>query len=117
MNLLCVPGHERIERQIGHGLVAIVKGPARRIPSIDEPTVFLEMYYKHGEWNLSQNGSRYIDDAMMDLERELRGEWDDLSPKEQFDEAMERSVQNVEYQRGWGVVTRIAGTILAEGEP
>jgi hypothetical protein len=76
------------------------------------------MYYKRGEWALSQNGSTYIDDGMIELERELgEEEWNDLSPEEQKDEAMRWSKRNIEDQQGWGVVTEIAGTIVAEGEP
>ena len=95
-----------------------MKGPDRSVCSINEPTVYLEMYYKRGEWALSQNGSTYIDDAMIEVKRELgEEEWNDLSPEEQKDEAMRWSKRNIENQQGWGVVTEIAGTIVAEGEP
>jgi hypothetical protein len=72
------------------------------------------MYYKHGEWELKEGYSNLIDEAMEDLEREMgEDEWNEWSPKEQMDAALERNEENVREQRGWGVVTTIPGTIFA----
>jgi hypothetical protein len=104
-------GKERIDKQIGHGLVGVVKGPNH---DLDGPTVYLEMYYKHGEWSLKEGYSNLIDNAMDKLEREMgEDEWNELSEDEQMDAALEQSEEDVLEQRGWGVVTTIAGTIYA----
>jgi len=91
-----------------------VKGPDCILTDLDEPTVYLEMYYKHGEWELNQGYSSYIDEAMDTLEREMgEDKWNELSAKEQMDAALEQSEEDVREQRGWGVVTTIPGTIYA----
>jgi hypothetical protein len=89
-----------------------VKGPDRIL--MDDPTVYLEMYYKHGEWSLKEGYSNLIEEAMDKLEREMgEDEWNELSSEEQMDAALEQSEEDVREQRGWGVVTTIAGTIYA----
>jgi hypothetical protein len=76
--------------------------------------VYLEVYYKHGEWALKDGYSELIDDAMEKVERKMgEDEWNDLSPEEQMEAALEQSEDDVEKQRGWGVVADIPGTIYA----
>jgi len=76
--------------------------------------VYLEVYYKHGKWALRQGYSNLIDDAMEDLETKMGvDKWDELSPEEQMDAALEQSEEDVREHRGWGVVTTIPGTIFA----
>jgi hypothetical protein len=90
-----------------------VKGPDRILTNPDDPTVYLEMYYKHGEWALREGYSSLIEEAMEGLEREMGEDtWNELSLKEQMDAALEQS-EDVQEQRGWGVVTTIPGTIYA----
>jgi hypothetical protein len=91
-----------------------VKGPDRILRNPDDPTVYLEMYYKHGEWALREGYSSIIEEAMEGLEREMGEDaWNEISSKEQMDAALEQSEEDVREQRGWGVVTTIAGTIYA----
>lgn len=107
-------GEDRIDRQIGQGLVGVVKGPDRILTDLDDPTVYLEMYYKHGEWALREGYSSHVEETMEDLERKMgEGAWNKLSPEEQMDAALEQSKEDVREQRGWGVVTTIPGTIYA----
>jgi hypothetical protein len=76
--------------------------------------VYLEMYYKHGEWQLEQGYSSLLDDAMEDAEREMGSdEWDELDEDEQMEAALERSGQDVAEQKGWGVVETFPGRIYA----
>ncbi len=110
-------GSERIRDQVGQGLVAVVKGP--RSDSECDTCVYLEMYYKHGEWNVSQGWSQYIDEALEELEREMEKdgslkEWEDMSEEDQEDLALERSREKVDNQRGWGAVLMIPGEIVAQ---
>jgi hypothetical protein len=82
--------------------------------NLDVPMVYLEMYYKHGEWELQEGYSSLIDEAMTDVEREMgEDEWDSLSPREQMAAALEQSENDVLEQRGWGVVAAIPGIIYA----
>ena len=105
-------GTKRIDEQIGHGLVGIIKGPRFEQPGTS--TVFLEMYYKHGEWDLKQGYSSLLDDAMERVERDMDSEeWDALDEDEQMEAALERSSQDVDEQRGWGVVETFPGRIYA----
>jgi hypothetical protein len=91
-----------------------VKGPDCILTDLDNPTVYLEMYYKHGEWALREGYSSLIEEAMEDLERKMGEDaWNELSPEEQMDTALEQSEENVREHRGWGVVTTISGTIYA----
>jgi len=61
-----------IDKQRGYGLrLASWKGPIVSWRIWTKPTVYLEMYYKHGEWELNQGYSSYIDEAMDTLEREM----------------------------------------------
>jgi hypothetical protein len=107
-------GKDRIDEQIGLGLVGVVKGPDRIVTDPDDATVYLEMYYKHGEWALREGYSSLIEEAMEDLERKMGEDaWNELSPEQQMDAALEQSEEDVREQRGWGVVTTIAGTIYA----
>jgi len=109
---LLVIGKERIDNQRGHGLVGIIQGP--RFNHTDEPTVYLEMYYKHGEWALKEGYSSLLDNAMEYLERQWgEEEWNELSEEEQMEAALERSEDDVDKQRGWGVVETFPGTIYA----
>jgi hypothetical protein len=108
-------GLERIEDQIGHGLVGIIKGP--RFEQKGTSTVYLEMYYKHGEWQLKQGYSSLLDDVIERLERDIGSdEWYALDPDEQMEAALERSSQDVEDQEGWGVVETFPGRIYAIAE-
>ena len=110
--MICGVGEERIEKQRGHGLVGIIKGP--RFDHEDVPTVYLEMYYKHGEWELKEGYSRLLEDAMDYLERKWgEDEWNELSEDEQEEAALERSKEDVDNQRGWGVVETFPGKIYA----
>ena len=107
-----VLGTQRIDDQIGHGLVGIIKGP--RFKTKNSPTVYLEMYYKHGEWALQEGYSSYLDDAMRRVEREMgEEEWDELDEDEKMEAALERSGQDVEEQEGWGIVETFPGRIYA----
>lgn len=115
--LIPLAGTERIDNQVGQGLVAVVKGP--RSGTECDDCVYLEMYYKHGEWNVSQGWSRYIDEALEELEREMEKDgalkdWEDMSEEDQEDLALERSQKNVEDQLGWGAVLMIPGRIVAQ---
>ena len=97
--LICGIGLERIEDQIGHGLVGIIKGP--RFEQKGTSTVYLEMYYKHGEWQLKEGYSSLLDDAMERVERDMGSdEWDELDEDEKMEAALERSSQDVEDQEG-----------------
>jgi hypothetical protein len=107
-------GKESIDEQIDHGLVGVVKGPDRDLVDLDEPTVYLEVYYKHGEWALREGYSHLIEEAMEDLARKMGAEeWNKLSAEEQMSAALEQNEEDVREQNGWGVVARIAGTIYA----
>ena len=113
MLLICGVGKERIDKQIGHGLVGIIKGP-RFGNAADGPTVYLEMYYKHGEWRLKEGYSAHLEDAMLYLEKQMGDdEWNELDEDEQMDAALKRSRYDVDQQRGWGVVERFPGRIYA----
>ena len=113
--LICGIGLERIEDQIGHGLVGIIKGP--RFEQKGTSTVYLEMYYKHGEWQLKEGYSSLLDDAMERVEREMGSdEWYALDQDEQMEAALEQSSQDVEDQRGWGVLETFPGRIYATAE-
>ena len=110
-------GFERIQNQVGSGLVAVVKGPRFRTES--DSCVYLEVYYKHGEWNVSQGSSRYIDEALDELEHEMEKdgmlqEWQDMSEEDQEDLALERCQENVDNQRGWGAVLMVPGFLIAQ---
>jgi hypothetical protein len=77
-------------------------------------TVYLEMYYKHGEWQLKEGYSSLLDDAMERVERDMGpDDWDELDEDEKMEAALERSSQDVEDQRGWGVVETFPGRIYA----
>jgi len=109
-------GSERIQNQVGHGLVAVVQGPRSRTKS--GRCVYLEVYYKHGEWNVRQRGSRYIDEALDELEREMEKdgmleEWEDMSEEDQQDLALQKCQENVDNQRGWGTVLMVPGRLVA----
>ena len=113
MLLICGVGKERIDKQIGHGLVGIIKGP-RFGNAADGPTVYLEMYYKHGEWGLKEGYSAHLEDAMLYLEKQMGDdEWNELDEDEQMDAALKRSSDDVDQQRGWGVVETFPGRIYA----
>ena len=110
-------GSERILNQVGHGLVAVVKGP--RSASDTDSCVYLEVYYKHGEWSLGRGGSRYITEALDELEREMEKdgmleEWEEMSEEEQEELALERCQENVDNQRGWGAVLMVPGRLVAQ---
>jgi hypothetical protein len=85
------------------------------------PCVYLEVYYKYGEWNVRQGISEYIDDAMDELEREMEKdgmlkEWESMAEEEQEDLALEKCQNNVDKQRGWGTVLRVPGTLVARAK-
>jgi hypothetical protein len=110
-------GSERIQNQVGHGLVAVVKGP--RFDSESDSSVYLEVYYKYGEWNVSEGWSRYIDEALVELEHEMEKdgmlhEWENMSEEDQEDLALERCRENVNNQRGWGAVLMVPGSLVAQ---
>jgi hypothetical protein len=97
--------------------VAVVEGPQFRSQS--NSCVYLEVYYKHGEWCVSQGWSSYIDEALEELEREMEKdgsleEWEDMSEEEQEDLALERCQEKVDNQRGWGAVMRVPGKLVAK---
>lgn len=97
--------------------MAVVKGPRFRTES--DSCVYLEVYYKHGEWNVSQGSSRYIDEALDELEHEMEKdgmlqEWQDMSEEDQEDLALERCQENVDNQRGWGAVLMVPGFLIAQ---
>jgi hypothetical protein len=72
------------------------------------------MYYKHGEWALKEGYSSLLDNAMEYLERQWgEEEWNELSEEEQMEAALERSEDDVDKQRGWGVVETFPGSIYA----
>jgi len=105
-------GIERIQDQIGHGLVGIIKGP--RFQKARSRTVFLEMYYKYGEWELKEGHSSLLDDAKRRIEREMgEDEWDELDEDEKMEAALKLSGQDVADQEGWGVVKTFPGRIYA----
>jgi hypothetical protein len=108
-------GSERIEAQRGHGLVAVVKGPPYE--SEFGPCVYLEVYYKHGEWRVSEGMSKYVVEAMGEIEQEMDkngmlDEWEDMSEEDQEDLALERCKNNLDAQRGWGAVLRVPGSLV-----
>jgi len=110
-------GTERIDNQVGYGLVAVVKGPRHMTES--SSCVYLEMYYKHGEWSVAQGRSSYIDEALEELEREMEkdgnlDEWEEMSEEDQEELALERSQENVDNQRGWGAVLMVPGRLVAQ---
>jgi hypothetical protein len=97
--------------------VAVVKGPRHGHETESGDCVYLEMYYKYGEWSVCQGLSEYIIEAMEELEREFEGddmldEWEDMSEEDQEDLALERCQENVEAQRGWGAVWRVPGVLV-----
>lgn len=77
--------------------------------------MYLEVYYKHGEWNLNEGHSSFLDDAMERLESEMGEEWDELDEDDKMEAALELSSQDVDEQRGWGVVETFPGRIYAIG--
>lgn len=110
-------GSEQIEKQRGHGLVAVVRGP--RVQTQSCPCVYLEVYYKYGEYNIAVGWSSYLNDAMAKLEYEMEkdgnlAEWEDMSDDEQEDLALERCREDVEAQRGWGAVLVVPGWLVAK---
>lgn len=115
--MIPLTGSERIHNQVGYGLVAVVKGPRFSVQS--DSCVYLEVYYKHGEWNVTQGWSRYIDEALDELEHEMEKdgrleEWNDMSEEDQEDLALERCQENVNNQRGWGAVLMVPGSLVAQ---
>ena len=55
------------------------------------------MYYKHGEWDLKEGYSSYLDDAMERLQSEMgEKEWDELDEDEKMEAALEVSSEDVE---------------------
>lgn len=102
--------------QRGTGLVGIVKGPDLPfVTDLDEPTVYLELYYKGGEWKLRDGRSVYMEEAMDDLESKMGSDkWNKLCKAVQIEVALEQSKEDVREQRGWGVVELILGTIYAK---
>lgn len=109
-------GTERIDNQVGQGLVAVVEGPRS---GESNTCVYLEMYYKHGEWNVSEGWSQYIDEALDQLEREMEKDgmledWQDMSEEDQEDLALKRCQENVDNQRGWGAVLMVPGRLVAQ---
>ncbi len=117
LSFTLLAGSERIQNQVGHGLVAVVKGPRFRTES--DSCVYLEVYYKHGEWNVSQGWSTYIDKALDQLEHQMEKdgmlqEWEDMSEEDQEDLALERCQENVDNQRGWGAVLMVPGSLVAQ---
>lgn len=108
-------GTKHIKEQIGHGLVAVIKGPEKK--TLNGPSVYLEVNYKHGEWDVKEGISECVSDAMDELEREMEEEgsleaWEKLSKDRKRDLAMERSKQNVSEQQGWGAVLRVPGRLV-----
>jgi hypothetical protein len=108
-------GAKHIRKQISHGLVAVIKGPEAR--NLLGPSVYLEVNYKHGEWNVREGFSKYVLDAMDELEREMEEDkgteaWKKLPEEHRKDLALERSQQNVSEQQGWGAVLRVPGRLL-----
>jgi hypothetical protein len=96
--------------------VAVVKGPRNEIQR--GPCVYLEVYYKHGEWSVSRGMSKYIRDGMDELEGEMEKdgmleEWEDMSQQEKEDLALKRCQDNVDEQQGWGAVLRVPGILVA----
>ena len=107
-------GKDHIDEQIGQGLIGVMKGPDWILMDLDNPTVYLKMYCKHGEWALMEGYLSLIEEAMEDLERKMGEDaWNELSPEEQMDAALEQSKEDVWEHCGWGVVTTISGTIYA----
>jgi hypothetical protein len=63
---------------------------------LDKPTVYLEVYYKHGEWALREGYSHLIEEAMEDLAWKMGAdEWNELSAKEQMSAALEQNEEDV----------------------
>ena len=97
--------------------MAVVKGPQDQTHF--GPCVYLEVYYKHGEWSVTQGTSRYIKEAMNELEDEMEKdgmleEWDKMSQQKVEHLALERCQQNVDDQKGWGAVMRVPGILVAQ---
>jgi hypothetical protein len=116
---LCVAGVQRIKAQCGLGLVAVVEGPKYSISS--GPQVHLELYYKYGHWSIAEGWSRYIDEALEELEEMYTrdgcsGEWEDMTADEQEDMALEMSEEKVRDQKGWGVVLSVPGKLIAQAD-
>ena len=65
-------GTEWINKQKGYGLVGIIEGP--QYDDTDDPMVYLEMYNKHGKWELNDEYLNLLDNAMMYLQREMGNE-------------------------------------------
>jgi hypothetical protein len=115
--LISLAGSQRIDNQIGFGLVAIVQNSQKSANY--NSCVYLEVYYKHGEYNIAQWRSNCIAEAMDELEREMEkdgmlDEWEDMSEEEREDEALERCQKNVDEQRGWGAVLKVPGVLVAQ---
>lgn len=108
----------RIENEVGYGLVAVVAGPTYGSQVDSGEYVYLEQYYKHGEWAISTYGSDYLDQAMQEKMQELgEKEWNQLSDDEKMDAALERSEADVSDQRGWGVTQAVPGILVAQARP
>lgn len=108
-------GSEQIRDQRGHGLVAVVKGP--RFETESNSCVYLEVYYKHGEWSVSEGWSTYIDEALVELERKMnKDEWENMSEEDREDLALEKCQKDVKDQRGWGAVLKVPGRLVAQAQ-
>ena len=76
--------------------------------------MYLGMYYKYGEYEISENFSGHLQEAMREAEQEVdEEEWDAMDEEEQWDAAMARSIQNVKRKEGWGVVDAWEGELVA----
>ena len=83
-----------------------MKGPDLLVTNLDEPTVYLKLYYTSGKWALREGCSAYIEDAMENLERKMGSDkWNELSPEDQIEAALEQSKEDV-------LVTMILGTVM-----
>ncbi|KAF9035089.1 hypothetical protein BDZ89DRAFT_1062347 [Hymenopellis radicata] len=98
-----------IKRQeIRPGLVGIIENDPNRE---EQDKVYLEMYYKHGEWSLAEGSSQFLDEIMGEMDEE------DYEDEEQMEEeALEQSQARIRNQRGWGVQDWWYGTIIGEAE-
>ncbi|KAL8278863.1 hypothetical protein RQP46_008734 [Phenoliferia psychrophenolica] len=101
------------DNQAGSGLVAIIEG-SREACFDSQHTVYLEMYYKHGEYSLSEGYNDCLETALKALQAEWqeKDEWEEWDEEDKWELAMAQSKQDVAEQKGWGVVRAWEGRLL-----
>lgn len=103
-----------MSKNYGPGLVAIIEGSGRDADFGDEDIVYLELYYKHGEWAVSSGYSELLSRVEETLADD--DEFDLLEECDQWDQLICLSKKQLDDREGQGVAATFQGTIYAQGE-